>query len=165
MRADDPQTQWAWKRAQHSAAKRQEMMVGALTIMAASCIVLGFVLGRTTSAPSATHVAESPISAPASSGLPFKKKPERSTALASDEIAPSVVILNPGTADIAKQEEPHSAPNTRPFGAIRREIRNPEPRDKRPSEVPARMSGESGERAFSSTERDYHALRNYLLSR
>jgi hypothetical protein len=149
------------------------MIVGALLIMAASCVTAGFVVGRLTAGTAGGNatphavVGEIPTAAlPATPNMPFKKQPERDTALASGGVAPSVVILNPGTADVGRQEEPDRAPSARvrDTSQPQSDVRNPDPRDKR---LPAVPLGEAGDRreAGTSTERDYHALRDYMLSR
>jgi hypothetical protein len=170
----DPYTEWTWKPAPQSWHRRAKVIVGALVIMAAGCITAGFIVGRMTAGPpggnAAPHVGrvgEIPTAAlAATSSVPFKKQPERAAAVASGGAAPSVVILNPGTADVGKQKEPDSAPSARDASQLLSDVRNPDPRDKRLPAVPDRFGGASDRReAGASTERDYQALRNYMLSR
>jgi hypothetical protein len=151
-------------------------MIGALVIMCASCVTAGFIIGRMTArspggiaAPHVGRVGEIPTAALAATpNVPFKKQPERDTYLALGRVAPSVVILNPGTADVGRQEEPGRAPSARirDSSQLRSDVRNPDPSDKRLPAVPDRFGGGGDRReAGASTERDYHALRDYMLSR
>jgi hypothetical protein len=179
MQGVDAQTGWTCKRERRGWRGRSEVVLGALAIMAASCLAAGFITGRMTAGPPAGNVtahlgragdSEIPTAAPATaSSVAFKKQPERDTNPASAAALPSVVILNPGTADAPTQEDQDSAPITRvrDSSKLRSEIRDPELRDKRPPAVPDRTSSRGDDRrdAESSTKRDYRALRKYMLNR
>jgi hypothetical protein len=152
----DPHTEWIWKPAPQSWDRRAKVMVGALGIMAAGCIAAGVVMGRMTAGPASgygtAHVGsvangEIPTPAPATPGVQFKKQPEPETPVVGGT-APSVVILNPGTADVGKQEDPDRAANTRIRDAskLRSDVRNPDPRDQRPPATPDRF-GKIGDRS------------------
>jgi hypothetical protein len=166
-----PTAEWRWTPDPHGRASRPVVLLGALLIMAASCLTAGFVIGRITAGPKIGHVAaqvaNSPIAAPATSSVPFKKPPERDTVLAPGGAAPSVVILNPGTADAAKQEEPDLVPDARIRDASRRrsDVRNSAtPVQRAP---PNRTGGVNayGQETRPTPERDYRALRDYALGR
>ena len=161
LQSDD--TEWAWMPAQLGSGMRPMVVVGALVIMAVSCLSAGFVIGRLTTRQTDGHVVKqadkgaipAPVTASAAA-----KQPERD-AVMSPRPAPSVAILNPGTADAAKREDV-SAQNTRETFIPPRE---PESSVKR---LPAdRNRGEvsGGGEAGSGTERDYRALRSYMVSR
>ena len=157
---DNPQTDWTWTSAQRGGGRRPALIVGSL-ILAASCVMAGFVIGRMTAKPVAGPITAQvqPIAAPSA-----VKQPERAAVPAP----PHVVILNPGTADIARQDAPDSSPNSRVREAsrLRTEVRNPETRDKGSPAAADRASGSGdGRDTGSAKERDYRALRDYVLSR
>jgi hypothetical protein len=176
MQYDNPETKWTWKPAQQRWGRRAQVIVGALVIMAASCVTAGFVIGRMTAGTRVGDVTalmrpvgsgdlpSAALAAP--SGAPLKKQPEQDTTVAPGG-APSLVILNPGTADGGKQEQPDSAPNTRvrDSSKLRSDVQSPDPRDNRSPAVTDRVSGNSRHDAGASTERDYRALRGYMLNR
>ena len=152
------------------------MVVGALVIMAASSVAAGFVIGRMTAGPTAASVStrvegvasgDNSTTTAVASSVPFKKQPERDTPMTSGGGSQPFVILNPGTADIGYQDKPDSAPSTRfrDASALRSDLRNVDPRDNRRPAMTSRVSGSDGLEQGSSTERDYRALRDYMLSR
>jgi len=146
---DNPQTDWTWTSVQRGGGRRPALIVGSL-ILAASCVMAGFVIGRMTAKP---------IAAPSA-----VKQPERAAVPAP----PHVVILNPGTADIGRQDGPDISPNSsvREASRLRTEARNPETRDKGSPAAADRTSGSGdGRDTGSAKERDYRALRDYVLSR
>src|SRR5689334_7224722 len=104
---DEPRPECIWKPASQPRWRgRPEIMIGALIGLSVSCLTAGFVAGRLSGSPSAINVAhksELPSPTPAVSDQPFKKQSERDTALVSDKAAPTVTILNPGTADAGTQ--------------------------------------------------------------
>ena len=129
--------------------------------------------------------SETPSAAPIGEGakktvLPapsaaLKREPEPATATPTPAgAAPPVVLLNPGTADGGKEDNQPRGPNprirdaseltsTRPIGEGDAELRDNQrqaARDRKSRGVDDRR-----ESAPSGTERDYHALRDYMLSR
>lgn len=111
---DGPNTEFAWLPAEQYGATRS-VVVAALGLMAASCGIAGFAIGRlTTDVPviAAQQVGrqadgERAIAA-ATASESHKKQAERSTPVVA-AAPPPVIILNPGTADVAR---PPSATNT-----------------------------------------------------
>jgi hypothetical protein len=156
---DNPQTDLTWTSAQRGWGRRPALIVGSL-VLAASCVTAGFVIGRMTAKPMAgpitAQVQNGPIAAPSAVKLPAVPAP------------PHVVILNPGTADIGRQDGPDISPNSsvREASRLRTEVRNPETRDKGSPAAADRASGSGdGRDKGSAKERDYRALRDYVLSR
>jgi hypothetical protein len=198
MQDKNLETDWTWTPVPQRPRTRVQA-IGALVIMAASCIAAGFVVGRITAgtpsdeAPRQTALSqargsETPSAAPIGEGakktvLPapsaaLKREPERmgdapATATPAGA-APPVVLLNPGTADGGKEDNQPRGSNprirdaseltsTRPIGEGDAELRDNQrqaARDRKSRGVDDRR-----ESAPSGTERDYHALRDYMLSR
>jgi hypothetical protein len=167
MHIDEPHSELTWTPDPHGRASRPVLVFGALLVMAVSCLTAGFVIGRLTGGPKTSHVVtqvdKSPIAAPVTSSSPLKNQPELDTVLASD-IPPSVVILNPGTADRAKQEGPNIVPDTRMRNVSRRksDARNVEPPDWR---TPPDRIGGASDKGREAGPQDYRALRDYALGR
>ena len=151
-------------------------MVGALVIVAASCVAAGFAIGRMTAAHKSGDTAprlaraggETPTAAAPVSGVPSKNQPGPDAPVAPANATPPVVILNPGSADGSRQEDRDKSQDTRFRDAsrLRSDVRNLEPRDMRPP-APDRIGGGNGgaRETDVSRERDYRALRDYMLRR
>ena len=149
------ETEWTWKPAIQGRDRRSQpqVIVGAMIVLAVSCAVAGFVAGRWSGGYHTPHgrdvagpAAAPPISVP--------RVGERSASPPSSPAASAVVIINPGTADAGRQEP------ARPI--LSTDGRTPETRVKQPPTDPARADGS---RAGAAAERDYLALRDYMLSR
>ena len=145
---------WTWKPAMQQRYRRSQpgVVVGAIAL-AFGCAVAGFVAGRfypSSHVAPTSPVAPAPSAAPPASG---RLSGDRGVSPPSSPAAPAVVILNPGTADVGQQE----AAATQIPG---NEGRTTDARDKQPS---PESKGDNKAGAFP--ERDYRALRQYMLSR
>ena len=148
---DGPETKWTWKPAMQDRRSQPKVIVGAMIVLAVSCAVAGFVAGRLSGHTS--HVGRDVAVASQPAAAPPVSVPRDGELGVSTPSSPAVAvkILNPGTADVGQQEESARATprnDGRTLGA--------------PSTDPGRTGGS---KAGASAERDYRALRDYMLSR
>ena len=150
-----PETDWTWKPAMQQRYRRSQpgVVVGAV-VFAFGCAVAGFIAGRFyPSSHVGPDVAGSPGPPSAAPPAGGRLSGDRGESPPSRPAAPAVVILNPGTADVGQQE----AAATQIPG---NKGRITDARDKQPS---PESKGDNKARVFP--ERDYRALRQYMLSR
>jgi hypothetical protein len=170
MQDNHSETDWTWTPAPMR-PRAGLQIVGALVIMAASCTAAGFLVGRITARPPGNIALRQTV--PPAPNVALKSEGDRTASAVPPDgeagrksaMSP-VIILNPGTADKVREQKDKPEVATARVRDASNETRakSNEDRDRelRDYDKQSQMRRES---TSSGSERDYHALRDYMLSR
>lgn len=153
-------SEFDWKPAEDKRTRIAVLILS--TIAAVCCITAGFVLGRVTDPAHIARGGDTSLAVSPTPNVSSQKQPDGGAPVAPVATTPPVVLLNPGTATTAKQDNPKSA-SIAP--SVESEARLEAPQNRSPDAL-ARSSGagEAPERPYA-TARDYRELRDYMLGR
>jgi hypothetical protein len=183
MRVDDPgevPLKWTPAREAEAVGGRRTRAASALVLVVA-CLSVGVLIGRhSTSLPfgsrqsgNASPQPGAQPAAPPTLALTSDADKEAKVAPSaeSDPLSkksrsnPPVVLLNPGTTDASRQDDGEGGLHKQKASKISKEPSAQAVEGGLPAETRAKPADRGREGRASSSERDYQALRGYVLSR